>query len=268
MRTVNRSPIFRPAIKSLQGIAESAADTNIGDISRGLRMDGAQARLALTALSPAELLMEPLYNPTGGYASYVVPAAFVLIIQQTLLMGAATLTALGFERRPGVGRTRLGPAGVFGRSLARLTIYAAALALFFIVLPRVYGFSTLGRVADLALFAVPFVLATSFMGQAAGSLFRHRETAVLVFVATTLPQFFLVGVSWPREMIPPALQQLRRIFPSESAIDGLVRIGQMGASLAEVRADWLYLWLLTAVYFGLAVIVTRRRTARDAIHSV
>ena len=27
---------------------------------------------------------EPLFNPTGGYASYVVPAAFVLILQQTL----------------------------------------------------------------------------------------------------------------------------------------------------------------------------------------
>jgi ABC-2 type transport system permease protein len=254
--------------RTLQGIAEGAGDTNVANISYGLRMDGAQARLALTTLSPAELLMEPLYNPTGGYASYVVPAAFVLIIQQTLLMGAATLTALGFERRPGARRTRLGPAGLFGRSLGRLTIYAAALALFFIVLPRVYGFSTLGRVADLALFAVPFVLATSFMGQAAGSLFRHRETAVLVFVATTLPQFFLVGVSWPREMIPPVLEQLRRIFPSESAIDGLVRIGQMGASLGEVRADWLYLWLLTAIYFGLAIAAARRRAAIEAANAV
>ena len=73
------------------------------------------------------------------------------------------------------------------------------------------------------------------MGQAAGSFFKHRETAVLVFVATTLPQFFLVGVSWPREMIPPLLEQLRRIFPSESAIDGLVPIGQMGTRLGEVR---------------------------------
>jgi ABC-2 type transport system permease protein len=254
--------------RTLQGIAEGAGDTNVANISYGLRMDGAQARLALTTLSPAELLMEPLYNPTGGYASYVVPAAFVLIIQQTLLMGAATLTALGFERRPGARRTRLGPAGLFGRSLGHLTIYAAALALFFIVLPRVYGFSTLGRVADLALFAVPFVLATSFMGQAAGSLFRHRETAVLVFVATTLPQFFLVGVSWPREMIPPVLEQLRRIFPSESAIDGLVRIGQMGASLGEVRADWLYLWLLTAIYFGLAIAASRRRAAIEAADAV
>jgi len=247
--------------RTLQGIAEGAGDINLTDISRGLRMDGAQARLALTALSPDELLMEPLYNPTGGYASYVVPAAFVLIIQQTLLMGAATLTALGFEKRP---RARRGPTGLLGRGLAHLTIYVAALALFFVVLPRVYGFSTLGRVADLALFAVPFVLATSFMGQAAGCFFRHRETAVLVFVATTLPQFFLVGVSWPHEMIPPALDQLRRIFPSESAIDGLVRIGQMGARLAEVRADWLYLWLLTAIYFALAAVASHRRAAIEA----
>lgn len=254
--------------RTLQGIGEGAADTNVTDISRGLRVDGAQARLALTALSPAELLTEPLYNPTGGYASYVVPAAFVLIIQQPLLMGAATLTALGFQPRRGAHRTRLGPTGLLGRSIAHLTIYTAALALFFIVLPRVYGFSTLGRVADLALFAVPFVLATSFMGQAAGSLFRHRETAVLVFVATTLPQFFLVGVSWPREMIPPVLEHLSRIFPSESAIDGLVRIGQMGASPAEVRADWLYLWLLTAVYFGLAIAASRRRAAIEAARAV
>jgi ABC-2 type transport system permease protein len=66
--------------RTLQGIAEGAGDTNLANISYGLRMDGAQARLALTTLSPAELLMEPLYNPTGGYASYVVPAAFVLIM--------------------------------------------------------------------------------------------------------------------------------------------------------------------------------------------
>ena len=100
------------------------------------------------------------------------------------------------------------------------------------------------------------------MGQAAGLVFKHRETAVLVFVATTLPQFFLVGVSWPREMIPPLLDQIRRVFPSESAIDGLVRINQMGASLGEVRADWVFLWLLAAVYFVLALAAGYWRSPR------
>jgi ABC-2 type transport system permease protein len=68
--------------RTLQGILEAVSAANIADVARGLRLEGAPARLALAAVSPAELLSEPLYNPTGGYASYVVPAAFVLIIQR------------------------------------------------------------------------------------------------------------------------------------------------------------------------------------------
>ena len=251
--------------RALQGVLESAGDINQTNAARGNREDGSAIKAALTAVSPVELLMEPLYNPTGGYASYVVPAAFVLIIQQTLLMGAAMLATLGIAgRRPA---SAIGPAALIGRTVAHAAIYVPALALFLVILPRIYGFSTLGKVSALALFAVPFIFATSLMGQAAGLFFKHRETAVLVFVATTLPQFFLVGVSWPREMIPPLLEQIRRVFPSESAIDGFVRINQMGASLAEVRLDWLYLWLLAAAYFVLAVVAARWRSAREAVNA-
>jgi len=242
--------------RTLSGILESAIDTNLAHAAPGT---GALARLALAARSPIELVLEPLYNPTGGYASYVVPAAFMLIIQQTLLMGAATLAGFAFQRRERAASPPLVLVTLVGRALAHLTIYIPALLLYLVILPRLYGFSTLGRPLDLALFAVPFILAVSLMGQAAGCFFRHRETAMLAFVATTLPQFFLVGVSWPREMIPPALDTLRRIFPSVSGIDGLVRINQMGATLAETRSDWLYLWLLAAIYLGLGVLAASRR---------
>lgn len=192
------------------------ADTNVANASRGLREGEAAAKIALAALSPIELLMEPLYNPTGGYASYVVPAALVLIIQQTLLIGAATLIGLGFERRGPVSRlVPIGPASLLGRGLAHLTIYIASLVLFLVILPRIYGFSTLGRLADLALFAVPFVLATSFMDQAARCFFKHREIASWS-LSRRRCRNFLVGVSWPREMIPPLLDHNRRVFPSES----------------------------------------------------
>ena len=58
-----------------------------------------------------DLLTVPLFNPTGGYASYVVPAAFVLILQQTLLMGAAMLGGVGLRERR--------HAGALGRALGR-----------------------------------------------------------------------------------------------------------------------------------------------------
>jgi ABC-2 type transport system permease protein len=46
------------------------------------------------------------------------------------------------------------------------------------------------------------------------------------------------------------------IFPSDLAIDGLVRIDQLGASLWEVLHDWRGLWILVIAYFALAVFST------------
>jgi len=42
----------------------------------------------------------------------------------------------------------------------------------------------------------------------------------------------------------------------------------MGARLAEVRTDWLYLWLLAAIYFLLAVVVSWRRMASERADAV
>jgi ABC-2 type transport system permease protein len=92
------------------------------------------------------------------------------------------------------------------------------------------------------------------MGQAAGAWFKRPETPTLIFIGTSLPQFFLTGFAWPREAIPREVQAAGYIFPSDFAIDGLVRIDQLGASLWEVARDWRGLWCLTAIYFGLAVI--------------
>jgi ABC-2 type transport system permease protein len=128
------------------------------------------------------------------------------------------------------------------------------LALYFIVLPRVYGFSTLGNPLQLLALASLFILATSFMGQAAGAWFKRPETPTLIFLATSLPQFFLTGFSWPREAIPAPVLAAGTIFPSDLAIDGIVRIGQLGASLWEVAHDWRGLWALAFGYFVLAAI--------------
>ena len=215
----------------------------------GARRDGSLVKATLASASPADILLQPIFNPVGGYASYIVPAAFVLILQQLLLVGASLLTVLALAQPVGGAF-----ASALGRGVAHLTIYLPALALYFIVLPRVYGFSTLGQPLQLFALASLFVLATSFMGQAAGAWFKHPETPTLIFLGISLPQFFLTGFAWPREAIPKSVQAVGYIFPSDFAIDGLVRIDQLGASLWEVVRDWRGLWALAVIYFALAVI--------------
>jgi ABC-2 type transport system permease protein len=241
------------------GIATAIGTLSAELAAGGARTDGSLVKASLAATSPADVLLQPIFNPVGGYASYVVPAAFVLILQQTLLLGASMLTWTALAQSGGGA-----VASVLGRGIAHLTLYLPAMALYFIVLPRVYGFSTLGSLLQLLTLASVFILATSFMAQAVGAWFNRPEMPILIFLATSLPQFFLTGFAWPREAIPAPVLAFGHIFPSDFAIDGIVRIGQLGASLWEVTRDWVGLWLLAIVYFVLAVISTRLAKRRPA----
>jgi ABC-2 type transport system permease protein len=263
--TTTHLPIYADAtylfiFRSMASVIAAAINTLSSELAAGgARTDGSLVKATLAASSPAEILLQPIFNPVGGYGSYVVPAAFVLILQQTLLIGAAMLTG------PALARSAGGAFGsVLGRGLAHLTIYLPALALYFIVLPRYYGFSALGHPSQLFVLGALFLLAASFMGQATGAWFKRPETPILIFLGTSLPQFFLAGFSWPREAIPKQVLAAGYIFPADFAIDGIVRMDQLGASLWEVAHDWRGLWCQAIGYFALAVIsaflLKRRRT--------
>jgi ABC-2 type transport system permease protein len=248
--------IFRT---TASGIAVAIGTLSTELVAGGARTDGSLVKAALTSSSPAEVLLQPIFNPVGGYASYIVPAAFVLILQQLLLIGASLLTVVAFAQGAGGAF-----ATVLGRGVAHLTIFLPALALYFIVLPRIYGFSALGQPLQLLALASLFTLATSFMGQAAGAWFKHPETPTLIFLGTSLPQLFVTGFSWPREAIPAPAQAVGYIFPSDFAIDGIVRIDQLGASLWEVARDWRGLWILAFIYFALAAMSALFVSGRQA----
>jgi ABC-2 type transport system permease protein len=234
-------------------------------LSRDARRDGSLYRAALARSSPVEVLNQPLFNPTGGYGSYVVPAAFVLILQQTLLLGTATMGGVALEQGGAGARRRRGAASaIVGQGIAHLFLALPGAALFMVVLPRLYGFSATAHFVDLLAMVVPFILSVSFMGQFVGSWFQRRETAILLFIALSLPLFFLVGVAWPAEAIPPVLRAASFIFPSTSAIDGLVRINQMDATLGDVFKDWAVLWGLAVLYGVLAVIAGRFSLSKEA----
>ena len=238
--------VFR---STASGVATAIGALTSDLVARGARSDGSLVKAKLAGLSPADILLQPVFNPVGGYASYVVPAAFILILQQTLMIGAAMLTGTALAASAGGAF-----AGVFGRGIAHLTIYLPALALYLIVLPRFYGFSTLGHLPQLFALATVFLLATSFLGQAVGAWFTRPENATLLLLATSLPQFFTAGFAWPREAIPEVATVFGRMFPADSAIDGLVRVNQLGAGIWEVAHDWAVLWCLALAYFVLAVI--------------
>ena len=91
------------------------------------------------------------------------------------------------------------------------------------------------------------------------AIFRKPLAVQLALAAIALPFFFLAGFAWPSEAIPPAIRIASTLVPSTSAIDGFVKISQLGAPLSDVRVQFLTLWGLTAVYGALAVLLEMRK---------
>ncbi|CAO3356650.1 ABC transporter permease [Azospirillum melinis] len=220
---------------------------------------GVDPALAGAVVDPMPLTAVPLFNPQGGYATYLLPAAFVLILQQLLLIGTGLLGTIP-DPGPDPDWPSAGAlATVTGKYMAYLVPAALILPFYLIALPYLYGIPRLGSPATVLLFALPFVLAVCGLGLIASAVFRTPLAVQLATAAVGLPVFFLAGFAWPQESMPDAVRLVARLLPSTSAIDGLVRVAQLGASLSEVAEPFLTLWALAGFYGAIAVALASRR---------
>ncbi|MCD7098236.1 ABC transporter permease [Stenotrophomonas sp. MMGLT7] len=201
--------------------------------------------------APIALVQRPLFNTREGYGSAIVPGVAELIVHQTLLMGIGVL--LG-TRRKALGRrlhfdlpTLAGMALGFGVvGLCGLLYYAGFTS-------WVQDYPRGGNLPGQLLGGALFIAATVAFGLFVGSFFATRERAFQYVIATSIPMFFLSGLSWPAHAWPPLLVELARLLPTTSGMNLMVRLNQMDAGLAEVSRELGALALLTVLYGALAL---------------
>ena len=215
-----------------------------------------------------------LFNPTGGYGSFIIPGVLILIIQQTLVLGIGLSAGTARENnRYGdlvpVNRhyTRLSPI-IFGKSLCYLMIYAVMGAWLTLAVPKIFHFTSLSYPNDLLHLMVPYVLACIFFGMFVSCIVRYRENIILLVVFASVPLLFLTGVSWPQTAIPSYWQGFSWLFPSTFGVRAFVRMNTMGATLADVRDEYICLWVQMVVYFFATYAVYRHQLLRTRRHAL
>jgi ABC-2 type transport system permease protein len=210
--------------------------------------------------APVGLASWPLFNPLGGYATFVVPAVFILVLQQTLLIGMGTLRVVERHRPSNDAEpvwARLG-----GTVLVVVGIYLLLAAFMFLVAFRLYGLPLRAGPGAAAVFLIPFITATTLLGLAMGELFERADSATLALVLTSVPALFLSGISFPSEDQAAWVRAIALALPTTFGIRGFVQIGEMGATLGEAWRSWGALWVQTLIY-GLtaAYLMGRQRRA-------
>ncbi len=234
----------------LSGLAEVTGTLSAGIELRRLQAAGLGRVQALTAQGPVQLHLRPLFNTREGYGSYLIPAAFILILQQTLLLGIGLIfgtdVARGVRLPPDAGL------GLFARfaggCLAYLALYTVHAAFYFGFCFWLFDLPRHGNGLDLALFTLPFLLAITLFAQALGGWCRQRETSLQLLLVTSIPFLFLAGFAWPLALMPPPLRWLAHLVPATAGIQGFMRLNQMGATLSEVTHWWWTLWALCLLY--------------------
>lgn len=215
-----------------------------------------------------------LYNPQDGFASFLIPAVLVLIIQQTLLLGIGLSAGTARENNRfrdlvPIGRHYQGTLRiVLGKSSAYLLIYMAVAAYILCLVPKMFRLVQLAQPDTLLAFVIPFLLACIFFAMACSCLIRRREDCMMIFVFTSLPLLFISGISWPGSAIPSFWKIFSWLFPSTFGINGYIRIQTMGASLSDVLTEYRALWLQAGIYFLLTCFLYRRQILLSRKHAL
>jgi ABC-2 type transport system permease protein len=224
-------------------------------------------------VAPLEAHDVAIFNPSGGYGSFILPAVLILIIQQLMLLGIGLSAGTAREDNRYRDLVPMHPAYqgvfriVFGKGLCYFMVFSVWAAYLTMIVPRLFGFVALAQARELLGVLLPYLIACISFGLVVSCVVRYRENVMLIIVFTSIPLLFLSGISWPLSNIPGAWQGISWLFPSTFGIRAFVRINSMGATLEDVLFEYRALWIQAAVYLMVACGVYRHQILLSREHA-
>lgn len=228
------------------GYMAVAADLRIA-ISNAIASTADVNRLA--PKSDNNIVSLPLYNPTLGYETFVMPLVFIIILQQTLIFGSSMLIALRNS---------------FGLSKLNLSQFTGTFAGLFMVgvLGTVFVFGWVYYLKDypnqgnifLKIYMIClFSAAVSALGMLIGSFLDNINRPMQLLSATSMVIFYSSGASFPTFDMPDWVVNIMEIFPSSTMVDGFTMLNSQDANIHELTPVIIKITVLSILLFLLAL---------------
>ena len=247
----------------------TAAKISATYLNAGVEMkrSSAQGKLPTQAREeamPVNAKVVSLYNPSSGYATFLIPMVFVIIFQTTILTAVGIL---GGTMREGNKLRRIYPNSnsfwgalpiVMGKATTYLGFSMLILLIILGIVMPLFGIPMRSTMLTTMVFMTPFILSIVFMGLCLLIFLRRREDAILLIMYTSLPAMMLTGFSWPSVAMPEWLNVISYVVPTTLGAKGFTSITQMGASLPTIMPYWLGMWGLCLLYLFLATLTLRK----------
>ena len=232
----------------VEGLLTAATTLSVQTQLMGSLLKGDNPMQIPGHIMPMRVITKPVFNPTSGYLNYIVPAVFVLILHQTLLIAAGSVTIKDRARRqlgqPATSLTLAIPL----RVASFMLIYLLFAMLYFGFFFRLYGIPHVATPGPLLLFSLLFFMAATLFAIWLGYLLPRPELTTVVVLLSSLPIVFTAGFAWPAESLPRWLDVVTLMIPVKPGIQGFLAINQMGAPLVSIGREMGVLLGLCAFY--------------------
>ena len=207
-----------------------------------------------------------LYNESGGYATYLIPAVLMVIIFQTMLMVISMRCGKENEQRmrPLMWISRHDSSWgmamniVLGKSVVYVGFYALFSVFLLGLLPLLYDLPHLASQLLLIQLLTPYLFATAFFGLSCSVFFKDSDAPLLLIAFFSVGLLFLSGISWPLELMPWPWRLFHCLIPAPVGVLAFVKANSMGADWGDISREMMLLWGQCAVYFVLACASYRR----------
>ncbi|WP_404811857.1 ABC transporter permease [Capnocytophaga canimorsus] len=253
----------------LTAVKTSAAYLNAGI---QIKKESAQGKLPTQARNDSVAVSAKtvsLYNPSSGYATFLIPVVLVIIFQTCIL---TSIGILGGTMREGKKLRKLYPHSdnflgtlpiVMGKATTYLVLGLAILLVMLGVVMPVFNIPMRNDLLTVVVFMIPFLLSLVYLGIFLLNFFKHREDAIMLIMYTSIPALLITGISWPTTSIPDWIQVISYLVPSTLGAKGFVSLTQMGASAQTIQFYWVGMWLVCLFYLLLAVLSMKRMYLRE-----
>lgn len=229
---------------------------------------------AMSQSQTVNIVGSHLFNYTEGYGSYLIPAVLIVIIFQTLMMVIGMIT--GNERHEKSILYYEKNGFRFGNMaliiLSKTFVYSMLYTVFayFLIglLPKIFSIPDIGNTGEIIMLLIPFFLASCFFGFTCSIFYTDSESPILMVAFFSVGLVFLSGISYPLELMPWYWQAVHYIIPAPSGVLAYIKVNSMGASLADIKTEYITLWIQCFVYFITACLAYRYNIKKAKAESI
>ncbi|HOJ37755.1 MAG TPA: ABC transporter permease [Ignavibacteriales bacterium] len=213
----------------------------------------------------AEELIEPIYaelrslhNINETYGDFLLPGIFILILQQTLLIGLSE--SIAKEREENTLNEWFETSNnsvwvtIWGKAFFYFFNYLAYGLFYFGIVFYIFKIPINGSYIALFIISILYLLANIYFAFIISSLFKRKLVAIQFIAFTTYPIFLISGYSWPKFAMPEILQWISNLLPSTPYLNAVLRISLYGANFNDVLIEIFHIFLLFFIFMLLTKI--------------